>query len=443
MFTRITPLLTVIILHCCYFQVSAQRADSLKADLQLLQTKLTTTHPDLYAYISENKWADLFDSCYQQINDDTDERQFYGMVKLLLSAVGDGHLSTGAAPPFAQFIHTDNSYLPLLTYTSEDSIFITGSIGNIIPAGSRLISVNSHPANVMLEKMRGYLMSDGYINTKKNLVLNQIFYFYYYLAYGYSGGFTVTYAEGSGQIKTISLTAVKEAAVNALKTTVATTPLLSFSITEDKTGILTIRTFGYTELQEAKLDYPAFLEQSFRQLKKAGIKKLIIDLRDNGGGRDAYGVLLYSYLSKQPFRYYLYQEKDKKKLSGKPGLGLQQPAALYYDGPVAILISGQTFSAAAEFCSIAYSNDRAFFFGEETGGAYEGNHSGQLIETVLPNSKISIWISTVKYVMDVRPPKHTGHGIIPHKPVPVGVDAYMQQEDKVMEAALQWTHALK
>jgi len=437
MFTRIITLLTVIILHCCYFQVSAQHADSLKADLRLLQTKLTTIHPDMYAYISENRWADLFDSCYQQINDDTDERQFYGIVKLLLSAVGDGHLSTGAPQSFAQFIHTENSYLPLLTYVTEDSIFITSSINNTIPAGSRLISINSHPADVMLEKMRGFLMSDGYNDTKKNLVLNQIFYFYYYLAYGYSGGFTVTYAAGPGQIKTVSLTAVKETAINALKTPAVSSPLLSFSITPDKTGILTIRTFGYTDLQEAQLDYPAFLEQSFRQLKKAGIKKLIIDLRDNGGGRDAYGVLLYSYLSKQPFRYYLYQEKDKKKLSGRPGLGLQQPAALHYDGPVAILISGQTFSAAAEFCAVAYSNDRAIFFGEETGGAYEGNHSGQLIETVLPNSKISIWISTIKYAMDVRPPKRTGHGIIPHKPVPVDVDAYIRQEDKVLEAALQ------
>ncbi|TWV92977.1 S41 family peptidase [Chitinophaga pinensis] len=243
--------------------------------------------------------------------------------------------------------------------------------------------------------------------------------------------------------KTVSLTAVKESVINALKTPLITSPLLSFTITNDKTGILTIRTFAYTDLQEAKPDYPAFLEQSFRQLKKAGIKRLIIDLRDNGGGRDAYGVLLYSYLSKMPFRYYLYQEKDKKKLSGRPGLGLQHPVALHYDYPVAVLISGQTFSAAAEFCAVAYSNDRAVFIGEETGGAYEGNHSGQLIETKLPFSKVSIWIPTVKYVMDVRKPQQTGHGILPNKPVQASVDAYLQQEDTVMQEALQWARSLQ
>ncbi|TWV92978.1 hypothetical protein [Chitinophaga pinensis] len=201
MFTRITTLLAIIILNGCFCSVSAQRADSLKADLQLLKSKLIATHPDIYAYTTENRWADLLDSCYQEINDYTDERQFYGIVKVLLSALGDGHLSTGAAPAFNQFIHSDNSYLPLLTYIVADSIFITNSVDNTIPAGSRLISVNSHPAGVMLEKMRGYLMSDGYNTTKKTGVLNQIFYFYYYLAYGYSGGFTVTYADPSGQTK--------------------------------------------------------------------------------------------------------------------------------------------------------------------------------------------------------------------------------------------------
>ena len=440
MFTRITALLAVIILTCTG-SVSAQRADSLKADLRLLKNRLLSIHPDVYAYTSENRWTGLFDSCYQQINDDTDERQFYGIVKILLSAVGDGHLSTGVAPSFAQFIHTENSYLPLLTYVTENSIFITNSVDNTIPPGSRLISINSHPVNAMLEKMEGYLMSDGYNNTKKALLLNQIFYFYYYLAYGYSGGFTVAYEDPSGQEKTVALSSVKEPLINALKTPEATTPLLSFSVTDDKIGILTIRTFSFTDLQEAKLDYPAFLEQSFRQVKKAGIKKLIIDLRDNGGGRDAYGVLLYSYLSKQPFHYYRYLEKDKKKLSGRPGLGVQDPAALHYDYPVAILTSGQTFSAAAEFCAVAYSYDRAVFIGEETGGGYEGNHSGQLIETVLPFSKVSIWIPTVKYVMEVHPPKQTGRGTIPTKPVQIPVEAYIHQEDKVMEAALQWARS--
>ncbi|QHS63877.1 S41 family peptidase [Chitinophaga agri] len=439
MFTHLKKTVLSLILICCVCTVCGQRADSLKADLQLLHEKLIAIHPDPYAFVTADRMNSLLDSCYRHIHEDTDDRQFYSMVKVLCSAVRDGHLSTGAAPSFNQFVHKENSYLPLLTYVTADSIFITASVNNTIPAGSLLISVNSHPASVMREMMHNYLMADGYSNTKKDIVLNEIFYFYYYLTYGYSGGFTVVYKDKSGQVKSTALSAVPEHAIKALKIASPQKPLLSFSVTENKTGILTIRTFDLNDLQEANLDYNKFIAQTFRQLKQAGVKKLIIDLRGNGGGRDEYGVTLYRYLTKEKFTYYRYQEKDKKKLSGRPGLGVQQPAALHYDGPVAILTDGGTFSAAAEFCSVAYSHTRAVFFGSETGGRYEGNNSGQMIQVTLPYSKVDLWIPTTKYVMDVRSAQQEGRGIIPGHPVLISVDAYLQQEDVIMEEALQWS----
>jgi len=436
MFTRFIKLLPAIILICCAHVVSAQRGNALKADLQLLKNKLETIHPDLYAYTPKTRMEQLFDSCYQQLNDDTDDRQFYGIVKALLSAVKDGHLSTGASPHFSQVIHTENSYLPLITYFKGDSIFIVNSIDNKIPAGSRLISINSHPADAMRQKMYDCLMSDGYNTTKKALVLNQIFYFYYYLAYGYSAGFTVEYISPTGDYSTVALPAIEEKAINTLKVTEEEKPLLSATFTEDNICILSISTFAANDLQQAKLDYPAFLEKTFRRIKQDRVQQLIIDLRENGGGRDAYGVLLYSYLTKQPFSYYSYLDKDQKKLSGKPGLGKQKPAAIPYSGAVWILTGGNTFSAAAEFCAVAYSNHRATFIGEETGGAYEGNHSGQLIQVELPSSKVTVWIPTTQYVMDVIPAKYPGHGILPHLQVQPSTEEYLHHEDKVLQEAL-------
>jgi hypothetical protein len=437
MLTNIAKLVAIALLVCGCYAAHAQHADSLKADLRLLQHKLVSIHPDLYAYTSQHRMTQLFDSCYQQIHDDTDDRQFYGIVKVLLSAVRDGHLSTNARPQFAQFIHTENSYLPLLTYCTADSIFITASIGNSIPPGSLLVSINSHPAAVIREKLYSHLSADGYTTTKKDIVLNQIFYFYYYLAYGYSAGFTVKYRDASGHLKNISLSAVREQSINTLKSSQEERPLLSFSINAGQTGILRIGTFNVSELQEAKLDYPAFLEQTFRQLKQQGIRQLIIDLRGNGGGRDEYGVMLYRYLTKEKFRYYRYQEKDKKKLSAKPGLGIQQPAALHYDYPLSILIDGNTFSAAAEFCAVAYNRAQTTFYGQETGGVYEGNYSGQLIQTELPCSKVNVWIPTTKYVMDVRPPLQPGRGILPQHPIQITVEEYMRPGDKVLEEVLR------
>ncbi|MCF6407830.1 S41 family peptidase [Chitinophaga filiformis] len=436
MFTRLIKLLPAAVIICSSHFVSAQRGDSLKADLQLLKTKLETIHPALYAYTSQTRMEQLFDSCYKELNDYTDDRQFYGVIKVMLSAVKDGHLSSSPSPGFARFIHTENRYLPLMTYFKGDSIFIVNSIDNKIPAGSRLIRINSHPADAMRQKMYDYLMSDGYSTSKKALILNQIFYFYYYLAYGYSSGFTVEYTAPSGEYSTVALPATEEKVINTLKVKEEEKPLLSATFTEDNICILSIRTFGADDLAEAKLDYPAFLEKTFMRIKNDRVQKLIIDLRDNGGGRDGYGVMLYSYLTKQAFPYYSYLEKNKKKLSGKPGLGKQQPAAISYSGAVWVLTGGNTFSAAAEFCAVAYSNHRGTFIGEETGGGYEGNHSGQLISVELPSSKANVWIPTTKYVMNVIPAKYPGRGIIPHLQVQPSAGEYLRHEDTVLEKAL-------
>ncbi len=437
MFTRLTRLLSAAIFVCCSHVVSAQRGDSLKADIRFLKTTLETVHPDLYAYTSQARIAQLFDSCYQQLHDDTDDRQFYGIIKTLLSAVKDGHLSSGASPRFAQAIHSENTYLPLITYFKGDSIFIINSIDNKIPAGSRLISINSHPAEAVREKLLGYLMSDGYGTSKQQLSLNQTFYFYYYLAYGHSAGFTVEYVSPSGDDKTVALPAAEEKVINTLKVPEAGKPLLSTTFTDDKICIISIGSFDEKDFQKAQLNYPAFLEKTFRKIKQDRIQKLIIDLRDNGGGMDEYGAMLYSYLTKQPFRYYLYLEKDKKKLSGRPGLGRQQPAVIPYNGPLWVLTDGLTYSAAAEFCSVVYSNHRGTFIGQETGGTYEGNHSGQMITIELPASKVTVWIPTTKYVMDVIPPKYPGRGIIPHLQVQASPEEYMHHEDRVLQEGLQ------
>ncbi len=64
----------------------------------------------------------------------------------------------------------------------------------------------------------------------------------------------------------------------------------------DDITVLTIKTFDQGRLSRVKLDFPKFLENSFLELKDRKAKKLIIDVRGNGGGFDEYGLMLYSWL---------------------------------------------------------------------------------------------------------------------------------------------------
>ncbi len=78
-----------------------------------------------------------------------------------------------------------------------------------------------------------------------------------------------------------------------------------------------------------------------------------------------------------------------------------------------LIINGLSFSTTADFSSVAKSDKRGTFIGEETGGGYYGNTSGETIKVELPNSKISIIIPKFKYINDVKASAYKDRGVIP------------------------------
>jgi len=127
----------------------------------------------------------------------------------------------------------------------------------------------------------------------------------------------------------------------------------------------------------------------------------------------------------------------KRITTDHPNLGIQQPEADHFDGKVEFLTSGKSFSGAAEFSSIARSNKRGLFIGEETAGGYYGNTSGSKLTLILPNSKIRVNIPVTKYVMAVKKSKYSDRGIIPDYPIVPSINDYIQHKDVQMEFALK------
>ena len=152
-------------------------------------------------------------------------------------------------------------------------------------------------------------------------------------------------------------------------------------------------------------DFPEWMADTFKTLRDKGTQSLIIDLRNNGGGEDAYGALLVSSLTDKPFRYFDHismrtiSPTFKEQIDWDPDadrilregttpdpaggylvtaglhhqLAEQPPAAVPFLGKVFVLTDGGTFSTAADFCATAHHLKRATFIGEETGGGYQNN----------------------------------------------------------------------
>src|SRR5262249_9186683 len=120
-----------------------------------------------------------------------------------------------------------------------------------------------------------------------------------------------------------------------------------------------------------------------------------------------------------------------------PGLQVQQPAELHFLGDVAILIDGFTFSTAADVATVAHANHLATFFGEETGGGYEGNNSGDSQRLLLPNSAFLLPVQEWKYTTPGVGPGHHGRGVVPDVAVSATIEDVLAGRDTVLARALE------
>lgn len=207
-----------------------------------------------------------------------------------------------------------------------------------------------------------------------------------------------------------------------------------------------------------------FISDTFSELDSKKTATLIIDLRDNGGGADALGKLLLSYLVAEPFRYYddlvinalkfsfsdyisgrktvpaeglEPQPNGKYRAVKHPNWGIQQPSKPTFRGKVYILINGGSFSTTSEFLSHVHFRKRATFIGEESAGGYYGNTSGLSLRVVPPNSKVMLGVPIMTYYMAVNGNPAAAHGVVPDYPVSYTIAELLSGQDKEMELALR------
>jgi C-terminal processing protease CtpA/Prc len=209
----------------------------------------------------------------------------------------------------------------------------------------------------------------------------------------------------------------------------------------------------------------AFFRKSFRTIQKEQVQNLVIDLRENGGGRVQNSILLGRYLADHPFkvgdsvvaisRRFQYGRYIKPSLvywfamhfgatkmaDGKIHIRhyenheFQPRGRNHFDGKIYVLQGGYTFSAATMFLSHIKGQKNVTTIGEETGGGYYGNSAMHIPTITLPNTGIQVSLPMYRLVMDSTRPK--GHGFIPDIEIKPSSGAIKQGVDlklaKVME----------
>lgn len=435
-------------------------ADQL-ADYDYLIEELRKKHQGLYYYTEKAPVDRKIDSIKSTISQEATTLEFYLKVKAAIALTNEGHTSAALDQKTLKWLKDQQVFLPLyIEFVNQKAVVHQHSVSGTtnLKRASRIIAIDGLSIDEIMGKFSHYFPTDGFIKTSVyEYLYGTNFLLYYHLLFGSTDqgfqikfqnyGSTETYIE---QLSPVSLNYFIDKDNRQIKDI----PTYSFyqyemNIIGDSIAHLCIPGFNIDEKE-----YGKWLRKNFTEIKNKRIKHLIIDIQANRGGMEGEENLLASYLIRDPFIKYkevtVLANVHKKFRSKKDfktdkyhltdsffkrgdftimsnyfgGLPFKSPTEnLIFDGNVYVLISGRTFSGGAEFASMMKMKDRAVFIGEETGGAYEGNVSGENEEVILPSSNISVFVPIVHFKLDVLP-TIKGRGIMPDHLVPKTWEAY-------------------
>jgi uncharacterized protein (TIGR03435 family) len=443
----------------------------LRRDLQVLREALEEGHPGIYRYTPKTELDRAFDGAATQLDRSMTALEFYRVLAPVVARIKCGHTSLRPARGIQQRVAAE-PLIPIETAVLGGNVYVARdfSEGGQL-AGAEILSINDVPIGQILASMLAVVHGDGDSHTAGPYQLshNHGFARNLYLIAGLQSPFRLRYALG-GKIAETSLAGMTPSSMGHVEPTghpQTTEPANATWRLVDggSTGVLRITSFDGNA--EGGIPLSAFFERVFTELREKNASRLILDVRDNGGGEDQLGRELFSYFADQPFRYYrdLIVNKlnfrffkyvagreplpasaremvklgadGKYHVVGHPNWGIQQPASPHFGGKVVALMNGGSFSTTCEFLAMLHNRGGAAFVGEETAGGYYGNTSGAEASLALPNSKLVMPVQLVGYYMAIDGAAQGAHGIRPGYPVEYSIEDILAGRDRAMEMALQ------
>lgn len=372
-----------------------------KEDLNFFIQKLESLHPDPKAYFPN--YSTYLDSLYFTFPDQISIESFAQKAALFANKFKDGHTYIQNSP-----IPPEAGLLPFEVVIKGERVFIKNDIssGNGQDlAGAELLNINGVATREVLDRM---LPFSGGETIEHQLARSE-------------RGFERNVYRLFGEINQIEVMINKEPLIlepNLVSKAEWDQHLIQnrhlkndFRYLESKIALL-----EFVDMHSiSKKEFAAYLNDAFRQIHKNKSTKLIIDLRNNGGGNFLFGKMLISYLTDSPYRLhdkYQYDKEGKKVNKSMIEPVKPQKQKYRFGGEVYFLTSAYTYSSAATLVAAAKYNDIGKIIGQPIGQPYSGFID--MKNFTLPHSKLQMGVSTVYYEYMGITEENRLKGIEPH-----------------------------
>ena len=441
---------------------------ALKQDLDALRKTIETVHP---AFADSTARTDSFRHAVRSLQADLDRPMtpctFHRRVAPLVTSLDDGHTGLGFGHCFESFTETKRAF-PFDVALTDSTAVVLRSYQDEAPIspGMRIVAVEGTPISTLhdqfLQRVSGARPA---FRRQKFEGQSDRLKFYLWHVSGIAAPFDLTVRGESGE-RPVTVDGVPADTIRARRTDDDPPPYAYRSL-DDQAGLLTVRSFGAPES-----DFDDFLDTTFDQIRRADTEHLLIDVRDNPGGQSGRAEELLRYLASssfaltdtvavrasEPFKSHMKQiripavvrwlpvqylvAEGRAIWGAREGTVVSWPgervspydADERFDGRVSVLVNAGTFSTATLFAAAVKELEIGTLVGRETGGP-AGVAFGEKMPTQLPNSGLWLWVSTMRFQFEEKPPGWPAHGVRPDHRVARDLPARVRGTDPILECA--------
>lgn len=326
-----------------------------REDIAALRTAVAQTHPDLSFSTDPAAFTRRLAQLEREVDRPIPRTEAWRRLATLNPLLADAHFcvcfedwrgeaaSSGGLFPFQLQVSADHS-LRLLRWADGGATPLAGAV---------VRRINGLPASRVATDLLARVHGDT--TDFRAALLSRRFGFYLWKMYGYSAHFELELAAPAPLRVRVAAVAAPPAPTFEQQ--------FGLQVLPDHAAVLTVGSFAWPD----KAQLLAFFEASFRRLRDEGVRSLVIDIRDNGGGNDDQWLDgLMPYLADRPFRFASgYRKKiiaryaDAGERIGavvdgsvERWTGSHTENPLFFRGKTYVLVGSGTYSSAVLFSNV-------------------------------------------------------------------------------------------
>jgi hypothetical protein len=386
-----------------------------RADVELLIQELERIHPNPYHSVSRDEFhaaARQLSSRLPELNDN----QMLVELMRLVARLGEREGHTGVS--FFSNARRGPSHLyPFYAYSFSDGIFVVAAVNRPALVGARLVAIGGRPVEEVVRVLEPLMTRDNAMTLKvglpATLAAAEVLHGLGVTPTADRATFTFAFPSGSRrevELRPLTAPAWIQGFKRAFPTFTYGLPRRAKPLFLSRRGVdqwLTTLKRGrvvylvYTSMQRDTFDTS---ERLLRLVRKPRVTRIVLDLRNNGGGEiRTYPPLLQA---------------------------LRTPTARRKT--LVVIVNRETFSAAVHLSADLDRQTRAVFVGETTGGS--PNHYSDSDPVVLPVTGWTVGIPTIYYE---KRPGEAGLALEPDVRVDFAARHFFTGRDPVLTAALK------